>query len=46
MSPVPPPVTHEGRTPVTGDAALELPCPAAYLRIRLRSTYCMMPPLR
>ncbi len=39
--------TAEGRTPGPGDAALDCPAqPAAYLRIRLRSTYCMMPPLR
>ncbi len=50
--------TAKGRTPVTRDAALDhravpLTRPpnsaaglTAYLRIRLRSTYCMMPPLR
>lgn len=40
-----PPGTAEGRIPGVGDAAL-LARSAAYLRIRLRSTYCMMPPLR
>ncbi len=35
----------EGRTPVTGDAA-QLPYRIGYLPIRLRRTYCMMPPLR
>lgn len=43
----------KGRTPVAGVRPLQgcqLPCRAAcltaYLRIRERSTYCMMPPLR
>ncbi len=34
------------RVPGTRPFAAEPLCPAAYLRIRLRSTYCMMPPLR
>lgn len=38
-----PPDSTEGRTPVTGNAALR---GGTYLRIRFRSTYCMMPPLR
>ena len=45
--------TTEGRIPCNGNAALDCAVPyrslaeaAAYLRIRLRSTYCMMPPLR
>ncbi len=32
--------------PVIRGAALNSLCAAAYLRIRLRSTYCRMPPLR
>jgi hypothetical protein len=37
----------KGRTPKSRGAALRLwRLPGAYLRIRLRSTYCMMPPLR